>query len=402
MSEVETLPPTAAAPAGPRPNEANKNWMAGLGQVSDGAGGVVGRPSPEQPKDESPEPEPKEEAPPQPVAKAAAEASPEGADVAKAVADEAPKESADKWPRSAQEWKKFREARDKAFAERDARIQEMETELGSLRTKSTVDPNEFESVKQERDALSERLRVVSVEKHPKFERYFNQKTEAQFEMAKRLVGPEKSETVLALLKQDDTPERTQKLEEALADLPSLKQLQFGGVLNNLDAIRAERASEIAKAAQTYEEMVASEQKSGQDRRQHLEKTFEGSVSKLTGKEGSALFQPRENDPAWNNEVKSRIDAAKAILFSNQQPETLVEAALNAVAYKPLLKALKYSIDESAKLKAQIAELTKANPGLQGTNNPAPGGEPQGRKDIPSGARPMDVARSFMQGLPAVK
>jgi hypothetical protein len=394
MSAAAPAAPPAAAPATPRPGEVTKSWMAGLGQVE------------VPPADANPD------APAAPPGPPAAPAAPKPPGQQQPPAPPAPppdpepaaKPDETKWPRSAQEWKKFREEREREKSERDAKIKTLEEELTGWKGKasSLVDPKEVDSIKKERDALSERLRVVSVTEHPKFKAYFKNKTDSQLALAKRIAGQDRAEEVEKILTMPDGEIKTQKLEELLAEMPAIKQMQFGGVINELDRINLEREQEIAKAGETYEQMVASEQKAGEERRQTLEKVFTGAVERMGGKDGVAIFQMREGDEAWNSAVKSRIEAAKSILFSQQDPERLVEAALHATAFKPLLQALQFSVAEAAKLTSQVKELTEASPTIQ------PSGQDNDTDKMPAtpepkaGSRPMEVAAGWMKGLPKIR
>lgn len=384
MSAPAAPTPTKATP---RPGEVTKSWMGSLGEVS----------LPDDPKKSAgppADPPPvKEPAPPptEPAAKVPVDEKPLGDDPSR-------------WPRSAQEWKKFREEREREKAERDSRIKTLEEELTGLKgkTSSLIDPKEVESIKQERDALSDRLRVVSVQQHPKFQAYFNNKTQAQMDMAKRIVGEEQAGEIEKVLKLPDSDYRTAKLEEILGGLSQLKATQFGVVLNNLEEIEMERQNEIARADKTYQEMIESEKRNGSERRQTLEKVFNSAVERLSGKDGLPVFQTKEGDDAWNAGVKKRIETAKSILFSQQNPEALVEAALHATAFHPLLQALQFSLTEAAKLNSQIKEMTEATPKLQ------PGGQdnnpdnPPPKQEIKQGSRPMQVAETWMKGLPNIR
>lgn len=382
-----------SAPTAVRPQDSTKSWIAGLGQVSTPADENQTPPA-DAPADDSPDAG-KPETPVAPPAEPAAAPATKKAD------------GADKWPRSAQEWKKFKEERDAAFSERDKRIAELESELTTVKSsqpQTTLDPKEFESVKAERDQLSKKLQVVAVTQHPKFEAYFKQKTDAQLALAKRIVGAEDAEAVAKLLLMPDDEIRTQRLEEVVNNLPQVKAIQFGAVLNSIEEIRQERQTEIERAEQSYQEMIANEEKAHKDRRSNLEKAFNDAVAKVQSKDdGLPMFQLRDGDEAWNNDVKKRLDTAKAVLFGQHQtPDTLVNVTLNAMAYQPLLNTLRSAITENGKLKAQIAELTKANPSLEP-------GRPEGEESAAirnptskPGMRPMDATASWTKGLPQVQ
>ncbi len=113
-----------------------------------------------------------------------------------------------------------------------------------------------------------------------------------------------------------------------------------------------------------------------------------------------MFMPREGDEAWNKDVSARIEAAKNVLLgSHQSPETLVRVALNAMAYEPLVAGLRSQMEDIKKLRGQIDDLLKANPGAgqarpegdQAAQNPDYKGKP--------GMRPMDATKAWTNRLP---
>lgn len=377
-----------------RPSATTKNWVAGLPSITAPADDATPPgPSP----DASGQPPGNTPPPPDPNPKPDVKAGKPGE-----KPPEKPGESEDRWPRTAQEWKEFRQARDAKVAERDARIKELEENLAKASSAAApvLDAKELESLKQERDQLSQRLQVIAVERHPKFEAYFKNKTDAQLQLAKNIVGAENAEAIEKALSIQDPELRTERIESLLADLPRSAQWQMGGIMNSLEQIRMERQAEIARAGESYKELVEKDQKSAAERRSMLEKTFDSAVAKAQSKEdGLPMFQFRDGDDAWNADVKKRIDTARAILLGQHaNPEHLVTAALNAMAYQPLINALKHSSSELAKLQAQVSALTKAQPGID-PGRPE-GAEAGAHSESPKpGMRPNEVAASWQKGLP---
>jgi len=175
-------------------------------------------------------------------------------ETATGTADDLPE---DKWPRSAQEWKKFKEAKTKVLTEREARIKSLESELTEVRSKITqpgVDPKEMESLKKERDQLSEQLKVADVVRHPRFKAYFDGKTTAQIELAKRIVGPDMANKVAEVLSLPDGTYRNNQIEEVMVGLGPIQQSRFGGILNALAELDNERQREIANAGASYDSL----------------------------------------------------------------------------------------------------------------------------------------------------
>lgn len=317
----------------------------------------------------------------------------------------APANDDDKWPRSAKDW----DARKAAQKEKELALTK---ERDSIRTerdrlndeikalKSNGNSPELESLKKERDELSEHLRKVAVENHPKFKKYFDDKTTNQLNLAKAIVGTEKAEQVAALLKSPESAIREQQLESMLAELSPLQQTRLGGVINAMSEIQAERQSEIAKAKDTYEHMTKQQEEGAKAARQKFEQLFDSAVKRAGDtKEGVAAYQNREGDDAWNEGVKKRVEIAKSILTGNSKPELIVEAALMAAAAPEFLKSHQAVLEENNRLKTQIAEMSSANPTVD-TKTATTGSETAQAPKAKPGSSPMDVLRD--QWMPQMK
>lgn len=313
----------------------------------------------------------------------------------------------DKWPRTAQEWKKFTEARDKGYAERDARIKEFEARVTDYeaRLKTGVSAPELESLKSEKERLakeaeeySNQLRVVSVENHPKFKAYFDNKISAQTDMARRIVGTEKAEQAAQILSLPDGPYRDSQIETMLAELTPLQQSRFGAVVNALSEIQSERASEVAKARDNYTKLQSEEQERVKSRQTEIQKTVESVIAKAQSKEGMAAYQLKDGDEAWNKAVSARLDSAKAIMFGQATLEQIARAALDAAASPALLQQVQSLMDENTKLQEQVKSLTSATPRASGGASETPSGDQPQRVEIKTGSNPMEAAAAWTKSL----
>ncbi len=347
--------------------------------------------------DPDPAPAPKPSTPPAPAPKPVAAADP-------APAADPAAESDDKWPRTAQEWKNFRAKRDEQRTKLEARIKELEPQVAELQKKTVAAPvsesAEYKAIQTERDQLSERLRLVAVEKHPKFESYFSNKTNAQLELAKRVIGGEQGDAVAKLLSQPASDFRDTAIEQIIMGISPIKQAQMGGVLNRLEEIRAERDGEIANAKTTYEKMQAEEKSRIDQQKTGLETKITDSIKALQDPEkGNPLFQKRDGDVEWNTGVDARIEGARALLFGKATTDSVVEASFNAMAHKPLLQALQSQVTENAKLRKQIEEMRGASPTPGGSKVAPAGGDGQQSRTKPEqGMRPHEVASNWAKDM----
>lgn len=320
------------------------------------------------------------------------------------VAEPAGEPGEEKWPRTATEWKKFKEARKERETQLTGeldltrkQIKEMEAKLASA--SNSVDPKELDVLKKERDELSERLRLTAVERHPDFQRHFDSKINAQLELAKRIVGPEKADAAIRLLKSEDGAWKDQQIEELVADLPPLKQSQIGGVLNALAEINTNKAGVLSNAKEHYDKLMGEQKAQEKQRVATFQKAFSDALTKAQDpKDGIVVFQKREGDEAWNQGVEQRIKAATELLSGQPNPGQIVEAALNAVSFSAVLEHAKAIHTENQTLRAQIAELSKASPKIEG-KQPEAGNDGETKKiQFNSSMNPMEASREFFKAL----
>jgi hypothetical protein len=379
IPELKPKPAISAKTASEARGAAVSSWVNGLGTVT------------EEPLAPAPAPSAKEPPPPPTPAPAAAE----------------PPDTPEPFPKTSTNWKAFVAARDEGYKKRDSQIKELADKLLETQTKlstaSPIDPKEFESIKSEREKLSETLRLVAVEKHPRFQAYYDNKTNAQIDLAKRITGPDKAETIAVLLKTPDSEFRARQIEDLMTDMSPLQQSRLGGVLNAIEDIRTERDTEITRAREDYDK-VASKQKADSESHQaaaraNAQGLFDTTLKAFQDpKDGLAVFQLRNGDESWNKSVQERIVTAKNILFGNEKPDALIKAAFNAASVPALLENQMALLTQISTLQSQIKQLQTAQPGLAGRGAaPASDGQPSSTTLKP-GSRPMSVVGEWMKNL----
>lgn len=400
------------------PRAATSNWMAGLPTLepvtAPGApvppAAIAPAPEPPPPNPTPPpQPSPAPDSPPKPTIPAPGEVPPGQPPVEMA----APEDAEDPWPRSAKDWKARKEKQkaklDAAYKERDQIKGELETIRGQLEKSgdSTKLTEQLKAIQTERDQLSDTLKVIAVENHPRFKAYFEGKTNQQLDMAKRIVGAEKAEEVASLLKLDASRYRDEQLETVLAELSPLAQSQLGSVINALENIRAERASEIANAKGTYEKMLAQQAETAKSRTAKIDELFAAELKTVQDKEkGSPMFQLRDGDEAWNKSVTERINAAKNIISGKLSPEQAVTQALAAAAFPAILQHVSSLAQQLAAAQEQVKKLSAASPTVEQTPPTVTGSEHQGEAptNVPithkSSTTPMEATRNWIKGLQA--
>lgn len=349
---------------------------------------------------------------PKPAAKAAEEPP-------KADAAEDPEE---KWPRSGDDWKRFKaknkekeqkyqaeiKARESKLSEYDSKLKGMETELAELRSKAGAktpeEAAEIEKLRKDVEDYSKRLAVAEVTSHPKFIAYFKNKVDEQVDLAKDIVGEEMAENVAKVLTMTDGDSKRARIEEIVTDLSPIQQAQFGSVMNELRRIDRERQSEIAKAQENRTKMLAEQKTVAEQRANEGKKLFQTTLKSMQdAKEGIAVYQQRENDAQWNAMVKANIAEAERILFGAQdkKPEDFARAALHAAAFPMILKSYKEDMQERdtqiASLKAQVAKLSAAQPSTGGTAQAGTEAAKQTVK-VSRSMSPMEASAAWVKSL----
>ena len=263
---------------------------------------------------------------------------------------------------------------------------------------------EVDRLKKENEEYSARLAVVDVVSHPKFQAYFKGKVDEQIELAKEIVGNEKAETVAKVLLAPDSDYKNLQIEEIVNELTPLQQMRFGPILNSLKMIEREKASEIAKANESKTKLAAESATKTEKVLAENKRIFADVVKSMQDpKNGMAVYQMRDGDEKWNAGVKSRIAQVEKILFGapDIKPQDVVKHAMNAAAFPVLLDSYRSDLEakdgEITKLKAQVAELTAAQPTKGGTSSGEGGSEPTAARSL-RGMTPQEAAAAWMKNL----
>lgn len=318
------------------------------------------------------------------------------------------------WPRNAKDWDSYKKA-DKE------RLDKVMGELTQYKTKweeadktlkkvpaNTTAPTDYEQVKKDRDQFESILRNVAVENHPKFKTYFEGRYSEQYAMAEQ-IGGDKGKEIVELLKSPDSQWKDQHLSDLMTTLSPLQQSRIGGVMNNITAIASERSQAIAKSKEAgealmkqYQDQTQAQQKERADK---LTSLFDQlSTERQDLAKGTPMYQPRADDPKWNNSVLARVQIAKDLLFGEQTPENMINAALDAVAMPTVIEQNKAMGEELAQLRQQLKELQASQPTMAGQTNGsrsnAPATQTHGGRTNQAHQTPQSAVGGFMEGLKA--
>jgi hypothetical protein len=264
-------------------------------------------------------------------------------------------------PAKAAQWKEVNEERARLKAENEA----LKAEKDKWKQWETQS-KEYDTVKRHNAELLERMQTIAVEKDPRFESYFKQKTDTAIALAKQAVGDSHSERVSKLLQLPDSDWRTEQLETVMSELGPTRQSRLGAAIVEMDRINLERSTAISKSKENWEAMQKADRDRVQGQKQEFERTFQDTLQKWSDpKKGLALFQNKDGDEAHNAEVAQRVETARNILNLNLSADQLSKAALWSAAAPGLLKNQMALAQENKALKAELESLKAGGPELKG-------------------------------------
>ena len=274
--------------------------------------------------------------------------------------DEAPPESA-KSEEAKNSWQKLKAARDEAASKASA----LEAEILAL--KQQFDPDVFKKTKEENEQLTQALRRLNVEMHPKFRETFDAPIEQAVSRAKKFVPEQYHADVDKVLKAPDSPERDQAIAAITEQLPIHKQAAF---IRHVED--ASMALEKKQMALKDEQKYVSEWESQEKAKQEAARVQADALAKTTF---NNVFKNKFSDnPIFKGEgAEENLKAAQELLFGNNPPEVLAEAVLYAQYGRQVAPLLQKAHDELKAAYAQIDKLTSKSGGKAavGSSDSAP-------------------------------
>lgn len=280
-------------------------------------------------------------------------------------------ESIRKSPKASEEFKKIRTSAHQFKAEAEkhaAQIKSLEEELGKLKAaplKPAALPPEFESIKKERDELSEQLKAVSIERHPSFRTHFESRTTAAVEKAKASIGPEITDKAVKLAQLPPSEYRTEQLDKLLTEAQETSPSRaafLSDLIRDVNAISYDRESALKKARDDYEVVQKHEaDKAEALKAEQLKARDAFTAQALELAKGLEAFK-RTDDPKVNAAVTEREEFVKALIRGEVEEKYMAFIPVLAKEAEYLRETVLPSLrEENAKLLKQIAEMTQSNP-----------------------------------------
>lgn len=256
-------------------------------------------------------------------------------------------------PTTAAQWKEFK-------AKEQARYEALQKEYTELKTKSTTTaPNgDYETLKKQNEELNKRLAAHAIEKHPKFQEYFDGRIKQQVDTVARL-GGDVGKKIATVITQPDSDHRNAILNDLMEQLSTVDRSKVGAVMVQLDNIQSERQAEIAKADQTYAKMNQDQTAQYEQRKGHIDKITNEVLE--SARKAIPLLQPRDGDKQWNQGVKSIEGQVRHLLHGKLEDRDVAKAAIWSALAPSLLQELNARNIRVTELEAHIAKLQAVSP-----------------------------------------
>ena len=271
--------------------------------------------------------------------------------------------------RSAKDFKQIKEERDQAKQQ----IAEMEAKLSNLKDNNVDEV--LETLKAERDVLSERLKATAIEKHPDFIRQFDDKIAQVVGNAKKTVGEHNEERVERLLRMEDSSLRDDGIEALFDELSPAKKHKMGAMLAQVDTIRSERAAMLTNQEESFKQLNAQHEADVAAQTVESSRVFDEALAEAT--KHVEVFQKKDGEDGWNQGIEDMVSSAKNIFSGNNGDlNEVARATLWAAAAPRYRQMLAESYAENQKLKAQLSGAGSSNPTLSKSPEGEAGSEPK--------------------------
>jgi hypothetical protein len=239
-------------------------------------------------------------------------------------------------------------------------------QLEELKAGKTANPNfeaQLKTLQEERDTLSERVRLLDIERHPEFVKKYEGKINGVFESVKGLVGTD-GERLVGLLKSPESDYRNSQIDDIVEGLSPAKKAKLGALIVKYDEINGEKTAEMSEAKADYDAVISKYQKDNEEGTKAALESASKTWAKVSeNARALEIFEPREGDEEWNGELNQRLGLAKQIFNGENSEEDLAKAALWAAA-APKYRELLYSqVEVNKRLQAELAKYRGSEPGV---------------------------------------
>ena len=304
------------------------------------------------------------------------------------------------WPKDSNDWKLRKANQARKIAERDAAIATLKKEKAEIETKLKTLPaddpekpilkSQIEELRTQVKQFSDQLYSVARERHPEFVAKYDKKIDSALKLAEAVAGPK----IAQLLKLPEGDYRDEKLQEVFDGLSEMKRARLGPILNEIDLLQSQRASELSVSQEEFQVMVKkheletrdAELRKNQDEINRAESMWNTTLAQRP------TLKPKEGDEAFNAALQKRINQARDVMFGRAKPEEVINTMLNAAEYEALKPETESLREEVRQLQEQLKAVQGATPRL---GEPSPN---KGDTNVPltSGMSPRQAMTAFIQ------
>lgn len=239
-------------------------------------------------------------------------------------------------------------------------------QLDELKAGKATNPDyeaQLKTLQEERDALSERVRLLDVERHPEFIKKYEGKINGVFDSVKNLVGTD-GERLVGLLKSPDSDYRNSQIDDIVEGLSPAKKAKLGALIVKYEEINGERSAEISEAKQDYDAIISRYQQDNEtNTKAALEQATKTWAKVSENARALEIFEPREGDDEWNGELNQRLSLAQQIFNGENSEEDLAKAALWAAAAPKYRELLYAQVEVNKRLQAELSKYRGSEPGV---------------------------------------
>jgi len=269
-------------------------------------------------------------------------------------------------------------------------------QLDELKAGKSTNPDfesQLKTLQEERDALSERVRLLDIERHPDFIKKYEGKISGVFDSVKNLVGTD-GERLVSLLKSPESDYRNSQIDDIVEGLSPSKKAKLGALIVKYDEINGERASELSEAKADYDAVISKYQQDNEEGTKAALESATKTWQKVSSDARSLeIFEPRENDEEWNSELNQRLSLAQQIFNGENSEEDLAKAALWAAAAPKYRELLYAQVEVNKRLQAELSKYRGSEPGV--SSRATTGGS---RPANTNAAKSEDFVASVMKSL----
>ena len=269
-------------------------------------------------------------------------------------------------------------------------------QLDELKAGKATNPDyqaQLKALQEDRDALSERVRLLDVERHPEFVKKYEGRINGVFDSVKTLVGTD-GERLVGLLKSPESDYRNSQIDDIVEGLSPAKKAKLGALIVRYEEINSEKAAEISEAKSDYDAVISKYQQDNEEgTKAALEQATKTWAKVSENARALEIFEPRENDEEWNTELNERMSLARQIFNGENSEEDLAKAALWAAAAPKYRELLYAQVEVNKRLQSELAKYRGSEPGV--SSKATSGGS---RPANTNAAKSEDFVASVMKSL----